>query len=134
MKNTPQYRAWRAMQTRCYNKNYELYHRYGGRGIIVCDRWRKSFKAFYKDIGNIPFKGAQLDRINNDGNYEPGNCRWTTQVINGRHTSTTKLSMQKAEEIRNKYQKGNITMEELGFLYEVSRVTIGSVIRKEIWI
>jgi hypothetical protein len=72
------------MKARCNNKNNPNYHNYGGRGIQVCERW-KAFENFYEDMGDPPFKGANLDRINNDGNYEPSNCRWVTKKENQRN-------------------------------------------------
>lgn len=73
---------WHHMKKRCYNKDYHSYHRYGDRGIKVCDRWLESFQNFIDDMGYPPFKGAQLDRINNDGDYTPKNCRWVTASQN----------------------------------------------------
>lgn len=73
--------SWRGMMMRCYSKNYRYYHRYGGRGIEVCERWRDpdvGFRNFLQDMGRRPAKHS-LDRINNDGNYCPDNCRWATQ-------------------------------------------------------
>lgn len=77
--HTPEYRAWRNMLTRCYNPNYHEYHRYGGRGIRVCRKWRFSFAAFLADVGERPTDDHQIDRIDNDANYDPGNVRWTTR-------------------------------------------------------
>jgi hypothetical protein len=74
---SPTQRSWRSMMTRCYNQNYDAYPRYGGRGIRVCERWQK-FENFLADMSERP-AGKTLDRYpNNDGNYEPGNCRWAT--------------------------------------------------------
>ena len=78
---TPEYSAWLNMRNRCKNPNGDHFHRYGGRGISVCERWQgeNGFENFLSDIGLRPSLLHSLDRIDNDGNYEPGNCRWTTR-------------------------------------------------------
>jgi hypothetical protein len=68
------------MLDRCYNKNSIGYQNYGGRGISVCAEWKKSFTAFLQELGEKPNDKLSLDRINNDGNYEPGNVRWATRA------------------------------------------------------
>ena len=75
----PLYNVWNGMRQRCHNPNQPHYPRYGGRGISVCDRWLK-FENFLADMGEPPGPGYSLDRIDNDGNYEPGNVRWATKA------------------------------------------------------
>jgi hypothetical protein len=75
---TAEYRCWRNMITRCRNPHNHAFKNYGGRGISICDEWL-DFKCFLADMGRRPSTGFSLDRINNDGNYEPGNCRWATR-------------------------------------------------------
>lgn len=86
---TAEYRAWQNMKTRCYNLNYKTYHRYGGRGIFV-DPAFSTFEGFIQHIGPRPSPLHQLDRIDNDKNYEPGNVRWADRVVNANNKSTTK--------------------------------------------
>lgn len=84
--------AYVNMKTRCYNKNYSLYHRYGGRGIKVCDEWRNSFENFREWAMNNGWKEElSLDRIDNDGNYEPNNCKWSTVLEQSNNRRTNRL-------------------------------------------
>lgn len=84
---TPTYRIWSGLFTRCYNEKSTVYRYYGGRGIKVCDRW-KSFESFLSDMGERP-QGLQLDRIDNDGDYSPDNCRWVSSKENNAYNKGT---------------------------------------------
>ena len=88
MSNEKIYAVWQKMRKRCYYKSDKNYKDYGGRGIVVCDDWNSDFKRFYDYVSQLPHFGElgySLDRINNDGNYEPGNVRWATQTEQGRN-------------------------------------------------
>jgi hypothetical protein len=86
-----EYAIWRGMFTRTTKTSSESFHNYGGRGIAVCDRWRK-FENFLADMGSRPSRRHSIDRINNDGNYEPGNCRWATPSQQSRNARTPRTN------------------------------------------
>lgn len=90
-RRTPEYDAWRSMKQRCYYKNGRNYSRYGGRGITVCDQWRDSYETFLADVGRRPSPQHSLDRIDNNGNYEPGNVRWATDEQQQQNTRRTRV-------------------------------------------
>lgn len=133
MKNTPEYGVWHNMKSRCYNPNNNRYSHYGGRGITICDRWLHSFINFINDMGRKPFLKAEIDRIDNDKGYYNANCRWTTKLQNMRHTTRTKLTIEKANKIRDLYKANIFTNVELGKIYKVSPKNIYFVVRNITW-
>ncbi len=133
MWGTPEYYTWRDMINRCYYNKDESYQHYGNRGISVCKQWRHSFITFFKDMGLKPFPKAQIDRIDNDGNYEPNNCHWVTAAGNCRNKETTILTMGKAKEIRSLYKQGNISYAKLGVMYGVHGNTITALLHNRTW-
>lgn len=95
MTNTPTFKSWESMLQRCTNKNSPDWPRWGGKGIKVCERWFK-FENFYADMGERPL-GTSIDRINNKGNYEPGNCHWATKSEQQRNKSNSRSLTYKGE-------------------------------------
>ncbi len=92
----PEYGIWQQMKGRCLSKTHKQYPDYGGRGITVCARWRKSFRAFYSDMGCMP-QGKCLERKNNDRGYSPTNCCWATRKEQSRNTRRNRLLTYKGE-------------------------------------
>jgi hypothetical protein len=86
MSKTPEYKAWEHMRERCYKTNNPRYHSYGGRGIKVCESWRESFVSFFNDMGFRPGPDFSLERIDNNGDYEPNNCCWATKKEQSQNT------------------------------------------------
>lgn len=83
--NTPEYTAWKDMKRRCFNEHASNYRRYGERGISICERWL-DFSNFLADMGPRPSSEMSIERVNNDGNYEPGNCIWATAFVQANNT------------------------------------------------
>ncbi len=131
MSHTPEYTTWDSMIQRCTNSNSHYYKNYGGRGITVCDRWKNSFSAFYEDMGPRPFPKAQIDRIDNNGNYKPKNCRWVSNAINNQNKPATLLTEYKVKAIRKEIKSS--TYNKLAKKYNVSRTCIYNVINRKRW-
>lgn len=123
---------WTGMKRRCYNPEDKSYNRYGARGIAICEDWLSNFELFYNwAISNGFNKDLEIDRVNNDGNYEPSNCRWITRTENTRNQSNTILTKDIAFKIRNDWKDRKLShiAKELG----VSRTTIEAVRKGITW-
>lgn len=87
----PLFHVWRSMLTRCNLPTAQAYRRYGGRGIVVCERWQESFEAFWEDMYSTYHEGLVLDRRDNEGDYTPENCHWVTYKQSARNTSSNRV-------------------------------------------
>jgi hypothetical protein len=96
---TPEFISWQSAKARCFNKAVKSYPHYGGRGIAMCDLWAKDFMAFREYMGPMP-EGHELERIDVNGQYEPGNCRWASCEEQAQNKRVTKLSPEAVREIR----------------------------------
>ena len=135
---TRTYHAWKSMLQRCNSSTRPDWPRYGGRGITVCERWHR-FENFLVDMGACPPE-LSLDRINNDGNYEPGNCRWATleqqtrnrRYIGGELHWNAKLTVRDVIAIRELAANG-MTYRALASKFGVSHSNIGLIVRRQEW-
>lgn len=131
--NTRLYGIWKCMKARCINPNDPAYKNYGGRGITICNEW----------IDYIPFrdwantndyqKNLTIDRIDNDGNYEPDNCQFITREKNAQKRQNLKLNINLARKIREIYKTEKYTQKQLGTKYQVNQSTIHLIVKNKIW-
>jgi hypothetical protein len=124
--------AWMNMRNRCSNPKDPRFRDYGGRGIVVCERWN-DFTAFAQDVGSPPGQGYTLDRIDNDGNYEPGNVRWADQQTQVRNQRRTKTTPEIAAQMRAMYQPRRITQQHLADMFDCDRSMVGYIVRGVNW-
>jgi hypothetical protein len=111
--NTPEYKAWQGMKDRCNNKQNAEYKNYGARGVKVCEEWKNNFETFLKHVGKRPTNKHSIDRIDNDGNYEPGNVRWATDK---EQTNNRRLSVE--------FEGKTISCKDLGLELKLDRETV----------
>lgn len=127
MTGGPTWKSWEAMHGRCTRAKDISYPNYGGRGIAVCERWR-SFENFLADMGERPI-GMTIDRVDTNGDYEPGNCRWSTVLHQNRNKRNTKLSVDAAREIRSRTEAAKVVAAEYG----VTTTTINRIRTGKAW-
>lgn len=121
MNRTPEYVAWGQMLRRCYARNLRCWGNYGGRGIKVCDEWRADFAAFFSHVGPRPSSAHSLDRINNDGDYEPGNVRWATRAQQSRNRRASRFIEFNGERLTLGEWAKRIGIDQAGLAWRLKR-------------
>jgi hypothetical protein len=112
--HTRTWNIWSSMKSRCGNPNTSEYSAYGGRGIVVCDRWKQSFAAFYQDMGECP-PGYSIERVNVNGNYEPANCKWIPLQAQHDNKQCVRFAILNGQRMRLR-QADKILGRKLGYL------------------
>lgn len=130
--DNPLYRTWRQIRKRCSNPNSANYKWYGGKGVSVCSRW-DDFDVFVDDVGPHPGPGWTIDRISNDGDYEPGNVQWATMDEQNRKRSNTKLDLEKVNKIKELYATRSYRLVDLAEMFGCGKSQISYIVRGERW-
>ena len=131
-KKTSIYAIHNAMVNRCCNSNNSHYKYYGGRGIKVCKRWRDDITNFVKDMGHPP-AGMSIERIDNDGDYTPKNCKWATRLEQSHNKRSTKLNVIAIKVIRYFYEEKGYSARRIADAYNLLHQTIYSVVIYRTW-
>jgi len=132
LSKTPIYKVWKEMRRRCNLQSHARFKNYGGRGIVVCERWNMSFETFLKDVGGDYKSNLQIDRINNNGNYEPGNTRWVDAKTNVRNSRTVKIDAQDAGAIKSMLIFGS-KQSEIARNFGISTGIVEAINSKRTW-
>lgn len=127
----PEYLVWQNMRRRCHYPKYPSFHRYGGRGIAICERW-ESYANFLADMGPRPSSAYSLDRIDNDGDYTPENCRWALSYQQQRNRSQTILDTKIAEQIRSMHPE--LSIRKIAIKLNLTSGTVANVICRRNWL
>lgn len=133
MTGSPEYLCWTKIKSRCYNKCNNRYYTHGARGIIVCESWLNSFENFFNDMGERPSSNHSIDRINNNGNYEPGNCRWATdkEQSNNRRSNVLITYSGQTRNMKQWAEKLGISYSSIRHQMVRSKRTIHEVIQRK---
>ena len=132
--DTKLFYIWNNIKNRCLNPKIKDYSNYGGRGIIICPEWTYDYVKFKNwAIQNGYIGGLTINRIDNNGNYEPNNCNWITRTENNRNKRNNKINLEIANEIRVLYKTGNYTLKELGKKFKINFGSVGKIINNKNW-
>ena len=130
-KQSKEYRVWGGLRSRCNNPKNASYENYGGRGISVCERWN-DFRNFLEDMGERP-PGLEIDRIDNDGNYEPGNCRWATSKQQKENRRKPKLTKLKVQVIKKLLAESSLALKDIADIFNVSSSYVCNIKKNRFW-
>jgi DNA-binding transcriptional regulator YiaG len=122
------------MTNRCYNPNDRSFKHYGGRGIKICEEWRNDYRLFeIWALKNGYKKGLQIDRKNNDGDYEPGNCKFSTSTENNRNKRNTIMNQESVKKLRQIRQKTNYTQKQIAKMFGISTSLVRDIVSGKLW-